>query len=135
MTKTTKKTNKKAVVVASQLPDPSGLLSKGAAIRLTPELRKALMQAVACCREIAGVGQREGGTLSDYEVDSLAAANEIERMLEPAAVGKTTTRLDGLLVDIKALWDREGLGEDHTESEALYGRLQRAIAELSGGDN
>ena len=134
MTKTTKKTNKKAVVVASKL-HPSGLLSEGAAIRLTPELRKALMQAVACCREIAGVGQREGGTLSDYEVDRLAAANEIERVLEPAAVGKATTRLGALLVDIKALWDREGLGEDHAESEALYGRLQHAIAELSGGDH
>ena len=73
MTKAIKKTNH---------PDAQTPVHKGASIRLTPELRKALGQAVACCREIAGVGQREGSTLSDYEVDSLAAANEIERLLE-----------------------------------------------------
>jgi hypothetical protein len=81
MNKTTTKTTK-ALAVASKLPHPSGPRSKDESIRLTPELRKALSQAAACCREIAGVGQREGGTLSDYEADSLAAANEIERLLE-----------------------------------------------------
>ena len=73
MTKAVKKTNRPA----AQTP-----VHQGASIRLTPELRKALGQAVACCREIAGVGQREGGTLSDYEADTLAAANKIERLLE-----------------------------------------------------
>ena len=73
--------------------------------------------------------------IADGSAVVFVAASEIERVLEPAAVGKTTTRLGALLVDIKALWDREGLGEDHAESEALYGRLQRAIAELSGGDH
>jgi hypothetical protein len=81
MTKTTTKTTK-ALVATSKLPRPSGPRSEDESIRLTPELRKALAQAVASCREIAGVGQREGGTLSDYEADSLAAANEIERLLE-----------------------------------------------------
>jgi len=36
-----------------------------------------------------------------------------------------------LLVDIKALWDEAGLGENHAVSEELYGRLKRAIRELS----
>jgi hypothetical protein len=59
---------------------------------------------------------------------SLCVDYETPEARKRAELMRRAPEMLAALQDIKALWDREGVGSDNEESEGLYHRLLRLIA-------